>query len=607
MWTFSITDPGEGYYVEAAREMVESDEYTVPHLNYQIYFSKPILTFWLIAFPYSIFGPSEFSARISFSVISTILVFAAYALGKSLSGVRAGIYAGLIAATSPLIVTMTRLSPIDIAFACFLNLATFALLQVIFAARKRWWPLIWIGLGLSVLTKGPAGIVLFFLGTVFFLAVRRPCWAEFRRWFHAIEPGWGALIFYAIVIPWYLAVDFKTKGLFLLVFFLYENMARFAGHTNLGHAPIWFFLPVLAYGLAPWTVYLPAALMRALRYVRMDRTGITEAAGSGGTAVNGGRSDSAAATAADTVASVEAVGTRAADWRRGQAELFIACWCIAVFCFFSLSKTKLDTYILPLIAPLAVLVALTLDEWVRRWEEEGKRSQWLYAASWLFAVIGVLLLAGGVGAAALAKQLTFTIRLLLPPVTLVFCLGAITQLKELRRGRAERSVYLLLGSVALGFSFLTVPIFQWACISRYDDLKTIGTHVRNIDADLAIFDTFKPALMFYANKPVDSFFHPQQLEPVRAGDDLPRPQYVVVSDRALARLAARPGLNLRLFEKVGQWSVYEAVGAKLRKNYTLESVFSTPGELERIVSGKGEWGPLTVPYAGGDPVWWLKK
>ncbi len=60
MSSFGVTDPGEGYYVEAAREMVESGDFITPHLNYQIYFSKPILTFWLMAIPYKIFGVSEF-------------------------------------------------------------------------------------------------------------------------------------------------------------------------------------------------------------------------------------------------------------------------------------------------------------------------------------------------------------------------------------------------------------------------------------------------------------------------------------------------------------------------------------------------------------------
>ncbi len=71
-WAF--TDPGESYYTEAAREMVECNDWIVPHLNYQIYFSKPILTFWSIAASYKLLGVSELAARLPFA-------FAAIAYG----------------------------------------------------------------------------------------------------------------------------------------------------------------------------------------------------------------------------------------------------------------------------------------------------------------------------------------------------------------------------------------------------------------------------------------------------------------------------------------------------------------------------------------------
>ncbi|MBC7996524.1 MAG: glycosyltransferase family 39 protein, partial [Leptolyngbya sp.] len=101
MSTFGITDPGEGYYVEAAREMVESGDFITPHLNYQIYFSKPILTFWLMALPYKIFGVSEFSARIAFSLIATLLVFITYRVGRAFNSEFAGLMSALAIATAP--------------------------------------------------------------------------------------------------------------------------------------------------------------------------------------------------------------------------------------------------------------------------------------------------------------------------------------------------------------------------------------------------------------------------------------------------------------------------------------------------------------------------
>src|SRR5581483_406286 len=47
--SYGLIDPGDGYFSEAAREMIETGDYVTPRLNYQIYFSKPILIYWLIS------------------------------------------------------------------------------------------------------------------------------------------------------------------------------------------------------------------------------------------------------------------------------------------------------------------------------------------------------------------------------------------------------------------------------------------------------------------------------------------------------------------------------------------------------------------------------
>ena len=57
---------------------------------------------------------------------------------------------------------------------------------------------------------------------------------------------------------------------------------------------------------------------------------------------------------------------------------------------------------------------------------------------------------------------------------------------------------------------------------------------------------------------------------------------VIVSDKVIDRLLAQPGLNLKLVERSGEWAVYEAVGARLRRNLTLEEVFTKPQAKRRI-------------------------
>ncbi len=230
-WTF--TDPGESYYTEAAREMVESGDWIVPHLNYQIYFSKPILTFWLIAGSYKLFGVSELAARLPFALIASLAVFATYTACKRLFNERTALLAALIAASNPLTVVFSKTSPIDLVFCAFLNIAVLGFAMSVFARSLPWACALWAALGLAVLTKGPAGIVFFALGTALFLLIEKPPLRTLWSWFMATRPLIGVAIFAAITVPWYWAVWKATKGLFLQVFINYENFARLAGKTNI--------------------------------------------------------------------------------------------------------------------------------------------------------------------------------------------------------------------------------------------------------------------------------------------------------------------------------------------------------------------------------------
>ena len=254
-WVFN--DPGESYYTEAAREMVESNEWIVPHLNYQVYFSKPILTFWLIAGSYKTFGISEWSARLPFALIATLMVFATYAAGRRLYNERTGFLAALIAASIPLTVVFCKTSPIDLLFCTFLNLSVLAFCVAVFAGSTGWALTLWASLALAVVAKGPAGIVFFAIGTALFLLIQKPSLKTLKDWFLATKPALGIPLFLVLCLPWYVAVWQATKGLFLQVFFIYENIARLAGKTNLHKSSLIYFLPVLAYGFAPWFLLLP--------------------------------------------------------------------------------------------------------------------------------------------------------------------------------------------------------------------------------------------------------------------------------------------------------------------------------------------------------------
>jgi len=565
---FGVTDPGEGYYIEAAREMVESGDYITPHLNYQIYFSKPILTFWLIAWSYLCMGVNEFAARLPFAVIAALLFLSCYYLGRSLLGPRCGIFAALIAATTPLMMAFAKLSSIDIAFAAFLDIALFSACLSALLEKRGWWVGFWLSLALAFLTKGPAAIILSVLGFATFALVERAPLAVQSERLKRLRLLPGLLIFLIVAAPWYYAVASATNGLFLKVFLLYENWARFSGHTNLAHTTWYHYLLVILYGFFPWVFLLPVAFST----VFFERN---------------------------------------QPPRIRSATLLLACWSAALFVFFSLSKTHLDTYILPTIAPFAVLIACYIERTVSLGSAQLKSSPpWIER---LLAVLALLFLLGSFALIAVHER--FNNFYLSTPqywgLILLLLVGAICLGRLLEGRHIQAAICTLFAVLIPADALLTVAAFKSMDNGGQKQLRELCqelSHDQNGDNRIAIFRTFKPSAIFYSKRPVDSFFHPTQM--VTTSTATPpdsHHQIILVHEKTLPLLVIPLNTKLVLKEKRGEWRAFELVGGEVKSVETLETMFKNPEAFRRAVSGESDWGPLTVPYGSGDPNWWKHR
>ncbi len=617
---FPFIDPSEAYYVEACREMLQTGDYITPHLNYQIYFSKPIIKFWLNAASYKMFGLSEFTARLPFALLSSGLVLATYFFARKIFTARAGFIAAFCLATSPLLILVSRKSSIDIAFTFFLNLAVFATAYT-FAKRNKWsWVAIYVALGLGVLTKGPATIILYGAGMAAFLVVARPSFANLKDWMGRLKLPIGLGVFLAVVLPWHLAVSSATDGLFLKVFFWYENLARFQGHTNFGTVRYWFYLSVLGYGFFPWVAILPAAITYAL----LGEKNISNRNADDSDNVN--RSErsftldqnaSSRNVASDknvvskllhgTIENIGRVRERAANDDQARVLILLTAWSLTTLAFFSVSKTQLATYILPMIAPIAVLTGVLADRWIARGYERLTRGArfWSNLFSWLFAIAGVAAAIGSFVFAYMCSDTSPAILAYAVMAGLVFAIGGLTQLEALRTRRLELSSKWIAGTIALTMGLGTPPCFNFAVDKLQGNLKTISTNAGKSRDKIAMYGNFMPSSMFYAKKPVDTFFHGHQLIPVatpqpgKEGVYPNVPQAILVRDSEFAALRDSAPCALQLVEKQGNWGWYRTPGYELESVKTLEDTFRDPVAFKIIVNGESPTGPLTVPYAAG--------
>jgi len=129
--------------------------------------------------------------------------------------------------------------------------------------RKTWLAIFYLMIALGTLAKGPVAPALAGAIIVGFALMQR---SETRATRLIAETLWipGVLVFFAIALPWYVAVQLKTHQ-FFQVFILQHNLERFGTNLYRHQQPYWYYVPVFLLGVLPWTVYVLAAIVAALR------------------------------------------------------------------------------------------------------------------------------------------------------------------------------------------------------------------------------------------------------------------------------------------------------------------------------------------------------
>ncbi len=334
--SYPLIDRDETRYAEIAREMLVSGNWVLPTLNFETYYDKPPLLYWSVACSYVVFGIHEWSARFvpamsSLGTLLLVLWFANRHLGRK-TGFLSG---GVLMLTAGFAFT-SRYLLLD----GLLTLLTTASLLTAYEAVTRdaehgkikwsWWITASLFCGLGFLTKGPLSIVLLLPPILVF------SWLTHD----AFKLGWQHVasllaIVAAVAAPWMIAVSIQDDQ-FLYEFFVRHNIRRFAGEFH--DRPFWYFLPVLLIAGHPWS-FLAIPLIRHLTSQR------------------------------DSVRSQRAPMTG-----------FLVLWVVWMFFFFSASRCKLPTYLLPTAPAFAIIVA----DYVRRvLAQEGSTDAWdRLAGSW---------------------------------------------------------------------------------------------------------------------------------------------------------------------------------------------------------------------------------
>ncbi|MFQ5665917.1 MAG: phospholipid carrier-dependent glycosyltransferase [Candidatus Binatia bacterium] len=308
---FPLNEPDEPRYAEIAREMIQRGDWVTPHLNYVKYFEKPPLIYWLTAANFTLFGMSELVTRLWPALFGLLGIVMTYAIGRAMYGAWTGYVGAALLAATPLYFGLSQILILDMPLAALITVAlgAFWFAQHDPRRRRRFVVLLYGATALAVLAKGPVAALLTGGIIIAFLLLRGDRAA--LRWVIS-APGIG--LFLVIVLPWFVLVSHRNPE-FIDFFLVNQHLDRFlrpAEHRQ----PLWFFLPIVLAGMLPWSAccVLAPGIMRRFFVRLMQR-------------------------------------------RLSAAAVYCVVWSAVVFVFFSLSGSKLATYILPMFCPLAILGA----------------------------------------------------------------------------------------------------------------------------------------------------------------------------------------------------------------------------------------------------------
>lgn len=332
----------EARYGEIPREMIASGDWVVPRLNGLRYFEKPVLGYWLNGASILLFGENAFAVRLPTALaagFSALLVFLLLRSRTPKEDKQTAPLGALIFLSCFAVIVIGTFAALDSMLSFFLTGAMFFFFFAVTSRQGSGREKVMLAAagfftGLAFLIKGFLVFVVLGLSMGGFLI-----WQQ--RFKDLLRMAWLPLVVALVtVLPWGIMIHLREPD-YWNYFFWNEHVRRFLSDDAQHKEPFWFFLAIAPAMCLPWTFAIPAALN----------------------------------------------GLRKKISPQDDLIRFCICWLLLPFLFFSASKGKLITYILPCFPPFAILVTLGLN----RYFTGGRHRIFNWSALAAALVFGVVL------------------------------------------------------------------------------------------------------------------------------------------------------------------------------------------------------------------------
>ncbi|MCI4667212.1 MAG: glycosyltransferase family 39 protein [Bacteroidia bacterium] len=268
-----VMDVDAAQYASISREMLESGRFLQVYHRGLDYLDKPPLLFWLSAISFKLFGINNFAFKLPAVLVVVLGIFSTYQLSKLWYDDKTGKIAALILGYSQAVFLMTNDIRMD---GMLMGWVIFTIWQFsLFLKKNRFVNLLLasLGLGLSMMTKGPLGLIIPAAAFTAHFAIKGQ-WKNFLKWEWLV----ALVIALATLAPmlWGLYHQFDLQpekevyGLSgpsgVKFFFWTQSFGRITGDIYWDNGAPWhFFLGTILWDFSPWILLLIPAIVLLIK------------------------------------------------------------------------------------------------------------------------------------------------------------------------------------------------------------------------------------------------------------------------------------------------------------------------------------------------------
>ena len=470
--------PDEPRYAQVSREMWDSKDFVLPHLNGEKYPDKPPVLFWLIIFFSIPFGEiTELSARLPSALAGIGCLITMFYFAKRLFSGRVGFITALVLASNVEYLTVARRVSFDglLTFLVVLSLFFFHTGYIRKERNTKFFLLSYLFMAIATLTKGPVGFVLPILVIATFLCILKFGKSKSEFQIRDMRIWLGVIIVLSIPLLWIFGIYMQGGWEHIKEVVFTQNIGRTVNSWSHKRPFYYFFIQFPLYFL-PGSVFIPSVI---ILYIKRAK-------------------------------GLYRKPTVNSEFRQCNHNeklcictdhspfLFPAVWFIVIFVFFSIMSGKRSTYILPLYPAASMFIAWFLDSFI----SSSKNKTLIVREGYIpFQITFVILFVMGI---ALPVYAYFYYNLYFVPIlslSVIIILGTIISAKYIIARRPSMSL-------ASSFVVLLISIMLATQIAmpRFNEKKSGRFFCKKIDKIIgddekfASYNFYRSTFLFYSRQ-----------------------------------------------------------------------------------------------------------